>query len=133
MVDVVDEYVDLSSGDRGDLGDRASREIYDTARSNLIKLDPKIQKDIDYVERYRGSSVDRGPGMLVEDAQRRIDAATQSAYDANPNLFLGLMTNTGTTQAGITPGQYTMPNKPTGPGMWEWNGEEWVSLGVEGR
>ena len=71
----------------------------------------------------------------VEQAQKRIDAATQKAYDKTPNAFLGLMTNTGTSQAGLTPGQYTMPNKPSGHGLWEWvqsrnDGKgEWVNYG----
>ena len=70
------------------------------------------------MEKNIGGSRDRGPGMGVEAAQKRIDAATQKAYDKNPNAFLGLMTNTGTSQAGLTPGQYTMPDKPTAPGVY---------------
>ncbi len=68
----------------------------------------------------------------VEEAQRRIDAATQKAHDNNPNAFLGLMTNTGTSQAGLTPGQFTMPDKPSGSGEYEWDGTQWISLGHEG-
>jgi len=118
--------------------------------------------------------------MGVEAAQKRIDEATQKAYESQgdpwsayvrnyPDLlaaynasgggqsmsawgrahydaygrgegrnvpegaFLGLMTNSGTSQLG--PGSYTMPGRPDEPGMWEWNAArgEWVGLGVEGE
>jgi hypothetical protein len=111
----------------------AREELYNKARDNLITIDPQIQKDVEFVEKH--GNEDRYFAEK-EKAQKRIDEATQKAYEANPNAYLGLMTNTGTSAPDVAPGKFTMPDKPSGHGLWEWvqsrnDGKgEWVNYGM---